>query len=77
MARRLAQALGALVVTQLLLGVLNLFLLAPIAMQILHLLVADLVWIGFVLLATEALGERALDIPRADVPGLGNAAVRS
>lgn len=56
-ARRLSLGLAALLVSQLLLGLVNLVLLAPIAMQIIHLLVADLVWITFTLLAAEALGE--------------------
>lgn len=38
-------------------GAINLALLAPIGMQILHLLLADLVWISLVLLGVEA-GER-------------------
>ena len=55
-AKRLAYALVALVAIQLLLGVLNLALLAPLAMQLLHLLTADLMWITLVLLSAEALG---------------------
>jgi len=35
--------------------VLNLLLLAPIWMQIVHLLLADLLWISLVLLAAETL----------------------
>ena len=54
-ARHLSIALAALLITQLLVGVVNLVLLAPIAMQIIHLLLADLVWITFVLLSVEAL----------------------
>ncbi len=55
-AKRLAYALIVLVAIQLLLGVLNLALLAPLAMQLLHLLTADLMWITLVLLSAEALG---------------------
>lgn len=54
-AQRLATALGALVVGQLGLGVLNFLLMAPAWMQMVHLLVADLVWITFVLLGATAL----------------------
>lgn len=52
-------ALFVLVVTlaQLGAGAINLALLAPIGMQMLHLFLADLVWISLVLLAVEA-GER-------------------
>ncbi len=38
-------------------GFLNLVLLAPIAMQLVHLLMADLVWISLVLLVAAALAE--------------------
>ncbi|MFT3766242.1 MAG: COX15/CtaA family protein [Minicystis sp.] len=58
LAQKLSAGLGALVVTQLLLGVVNFMLLAPAWMQMVHLLVADLVWIVFVLLGVTALAER-------------------
>lgn len=45
----LGRATGALAVLQLALGLLNVILLAPVWMQMVHLLVADLIWIGFVL----------------------------
>jgi len=53
--RRAALALVALVAVQMLVGLVNVALLAPVAVQILHLLLADLVWIAFVLLAAAAL----------------------
>jgi heme A synthase len=56
---RLARALAGLFVAQLAIGVLNLALLAPIPMQIVHLLMADLVWIALVLAAAAALAEPA------------------
>ena len=53
------QRLGRLVVVlagvQLLGGILNVLLLAPVWMQIVHLLLADLLWIAFVLLAAQVL----------------------
>lgn len=55
--RRLSTILGALVIGQLGLGAVNLVLLAPGWLQLVHLLVADLVWIAFVLLGAAALGE--------------------
>jgi heme A synthase len=54
-AARFSRLLATLVVVQLLLGLVNLALLAPIAMQIVHLVVADLVWVAFVLLGVSAL----------------------
>ena len=54
-AKRTAQAVAALVVVQLVAGLVNVALLAPIWLQLVHLLLADLVWIGFVLLAARYL----------------------
>ena len=74
--RRSAVALGALVVVQLTAGVVNLILLAPVWMQLLHLLLADAVWLATVLLGAAALAE---DAPRLSVPGLvepGSASAR-
>lgn len=55
--RRLAAATGGLFLCQLAVGGLNLALLAPTALQLTHLLVADLVWIALVLLISARLGE--------------------
>ena len=45
--------LAALVFLQLAAGVLNIALLAPVWMQILHLLLADLLWIALVVMMLE------------------------
>jgi heme A synthase len=55
--RRLAWALALLVLIELCAGLINLILLAPIPMQIVHLLLADLLWTTLVLLSAAALGE--------------------
>ncbi len=52
---RFSRWLAALLVTQLGLGLLNFALQAPVLMQILHLLVADLVWVAYVLFGATAL----------------------
>jgi heme A synthase len=57
--KRLSWALIALFGAQLLIGVVNVVLLAPIFMQIIHLFMADLVWIALVLTAAAALGAPA------------------
>lgn len=57
--RRFANLIKGLFVIQLLAGFINVLLLAPVWMQLLHLLLADLVWIALVLLAAAAL-DRAL-----------------
>lgn len=53
--RRLAGAVPILFGIQLAVGVLNLLLMAPVAMQLVHLLLADAVWIALVLLSASAL----------------------
>ena len=53
--QRLGRATLMLAGLQLIGGVLNVLLLAPVWMQIVHLLVADLLWIAFVLLGAQAL----------------------
>jgi cytochrome c oxidase assembly protein subunit 15 len=54
-AHRLARQVAALSGIQLLAGAVNLILLAPVWMQLVHLLIADLLWIAFVLLGAAAL----------------------
>jgi heme A synthase len=58
--KTLAQVLILLLVVQLGAGVLNVALLAPVWMQLVHLLLSDLIWITLVLLTTSALAK----IPR-------------
>ena len=57
--RRFAAAVVALYAAQLLVGAVNIILLAPVAMQLVHLLLADLVWIAFVLLGAAAVSPPA------------------
>jgi cytochrome c oxidase assembly protein subunit 15 len=54
-ARRSAWAASGLALVQLAAGLANVAFLAPVWMQIVHLLLADLLWIAFVLLAVRAL----------------------
>ena len=53
--RRYALLVVALYVAQLALGLLNVALLAPIALQLAHLLLSDLIWIALLLLTASAL----------------------
>jgi protoheme IX farnesyltransferase len=55
--RRYAKLVTAIFVTQLALGTLNLLLLAPIWMQLIHLLAADVLWVAMILLTMSALEE--------------------
>jgi heme A synthase len=53
--RRACTALALLYPAQLALGLANVWLLAPIPVQLAHLLLSDLIWIALVLLAADAL----------------------
>jgi heme A synthase len=56
--RSFALVLPSLVAVQLIAGVANVFLLAPIWMQLVHLLLADAVWLALILLMASALSQR-------------------
>lgn len=60
---RRAGWLVRLFVLQLAVGLANLWLAAPVAMQLLHLLLADLVWIALVLLTAAALTRSTVTSP--------------
>lgn len=55
---RPARWTAGLIVAQIAAGVVNVLLLAPVWMQIVHLLLADLLWISAILLAAQALAAR-------------------
>lgn len=57
--KRLAIGLIALVAIQLLAGVINVLLLAPVWMQLVHLLLADAAWVTFVLMGAGVLAREA------------------
>jgi heme A synthase len=58
-AGRFARAVSSLALLQISLGILNVFLLAPTWLQLLHLLVADALWIALILLGLTVLGAPA------------------
>jgi heme A synthase len=60
--RRPAFALAALFGMQLVVGVMNVLLLAPVWIQLVHLLLADLVWIALVLLSAETLSLEPIQV---------------
>ncbi|MGI9648660.1 MAG: COX15/CtaA family protein [Acidimicrobiia bacterium] len=60
---RLARAVSVLVLAQLALGTVNALLAAPIWIQVVHLLVADLVWMTFVVLAADVLMPEYAEVP--------------
>ncbi len=58
-----AWAILILVGLQLVAGALNIALLTPVWMQLVHLLLADLVWVALILLGAQTLSERTLTAP--------------
>jgi cytochrome c oxidase assembly protein subunit 15 len=70
--RRAALVLMALYAAQFVVGMANVVMLAPVTLQLVHLLLADLVWIALVVLAAAALAEPAPDEkPAPAVPVAG------
>ncbi|MBV9786730.1 MAG: COX15/CtaA family protein [Chloroflexi bacterium] len=59
--KRFARGIVVLFLIQLGVGALNVFLLAPIPMQLVHLLLADFVWITLILLSASAFAERPVE----------------
>jgi heme A synthase len=64
--QRWAGYLAILVLVQIVFGGATLLMLAPIVMQLGHLLLADLLWIAFVLMSASAVFERP-DLPIPDI----------
>jgi cytochrome c oxidase assembly protein subunit 15 len=69
--RRWAWAAALLAILQVGAGLLNLLLLAPVWMQIVHLLLADVLWIALVLLAARALAVAPAEV----TPGHAQSAI--
>jgi heme A synthase len=59
---RWANVLSLLVLLQFVSGAITLFLLAPIVMQLIHLFLADAVWIAFVLMSAGFLAEKPSEL---------------
>ena len=57
-AMRLARVVAALAAIQIVLGFANVLLLAPVWLQLVHLALADAIWVGFVLLGASALANQ-------------------
>jgi heme A synthase len=67
---RFARWTAGLVFVQVLAGLLNVLMLAPVWLQVVHLLVADLLWIAFLLLGSTALAQRGVysNVPPRPLP---------
>jgi len=66
--RGLARLLTLIILIQLGAGALNLLLLAPVWMQLVHLFLADVLWVIFVLVMASALEGESLKTRHADQP---------
>jgi len=55
--KRLAAAVSIIVLTQFFVGVANIFFLTPLSIQVIHLMVADFLWLSFVLFGVSWLGD--------------------
>jgi heme A synthase len=53
--QRLSAAFSVVVLTQMFIGIANIFLLTPLAVQVTHLFVADILWIVFILFVASAI----------------------
>jgi protoheme IX farnesyltransferase len=62
--RRFGAALGWLFLAQVVVGFVNLLLKAPVVMQVVHLVMADLVWVAAVLLAASACAEGVVQVEK-------------
>ena len=78
-ARRLSRVLILLFVTQFALGLLNRTLLAPVGIQLAHLLLADATWIALVLMGWEALYAvaQAVCLTRHELPKVAQSPIMS
>jgi len=66
--RRAAGGLVGVVFLQVVVGAVNLLLLAPVPLQLVHLLLADLVWMALVLLCASAVGSAPPEPSGAESP---------
>ena len=72
--RKLALALLGLYMAQLTAGLLNVWFLAPVPLQIVHLLLSDLIWISLVLLTASVLSTAPQSVAAAERAQVGEAA---
>ncbi len=68
----ITNGLFGLYILQMLLGMINVALLAPVWMQIVHLFVSNLVWITYVLMGAVVFSRAIPFIASERMPGLGN-----
>jgi heme A synthase len=57
MTKRFASAVSIVVLLQFFIGIANIFFLTPLSIQVTHLMVADILWLSFVLFGVSWLGD--------------------
>jgi heme A synthase len=67
LSKRLSGAVVIIIFSQFFIGVANIFLLTPLFMQVIHLMVADILWITYVFVWASLLGERRTSWVRHEV----------
>ena len=65
MTQRAASAVTLVVLSQMFIGIANIFFLTPLSLQIIHLMVADVLWIAFVVFGASFLSDPVA--PKIDV----------
>ena len=66
--RRMASTVTFVVLSQMFIGIANIFFLTPLALQVLHLVVADILWIAYVIFGASLLGDSSRDRSHETVP---------
>ena len=66
--RLAAGAVTWVVLSQMFIGIANIYFLTPLSIQLLHLVVADILWIAYVIFAASYLAEPARTERRTQVP---------
>jgi cytochrome c oxidase assembly protein subunit 15 len=66
--RSLATLFTFVVLSQMFIGIANIFFLTPLSLQIIHLMVADVLWIGFIAFGASLLGDPVRATAQTAVP---------
>jgi heme A synthase len=66
--QRLSAVLAIIVLSQMFIGIANIFLLTPLAMQVIHLFVADILWIIYVVFAASVVAVEEPSQPKVATP---------
>jgi len=66
--RRMSSAVTLIVFSQFFVGIANVFFLTPLSLQVVHLMVADFLWIAYVLFSMSLLGDGVAAKPKQSVP---------